>query len=68
MQPKQPIDYVKSDERLNTDDLKNMKPGQWLPQAERRPDQGSLVAALVFAGAGLIVGFVSCFLWMTVGW
>ena len=35
------------------------------PHAERRPDQGGLVAALVFSLAGLIVGFVSCFLWMT---
>ena len=65
MQPKQPIDYVKSDERLDLDKL-DMKPGQWLPQAERRPDHGGLVAALVFSLAGLIVGFVSCFLWMTV--
>ena len=61
----QPTDYVKSDERLNTDDLKNMKPGQWLPQAERRPDQGGLILAYLFAVAGLIIGFVSCFLWMT---
>ena len=50
----QPKDFVDSAERLK-------------PQAERRPDQGGLVAALVFSLAGLIVGFVSCFLWMTVG-
>ena len=51
----QPKDFVDSSERLSDK-----------PQAERRPDQGGLILAYLFAVAGLIIGFVSCFLWMTV--
>ena len=50
---KQPLDYVTSDERLK-------------PKAERRPNNDGLVCAYLFAIAGLLVGWVACFMWMTI--
>ena len=49
---REPIDYVKSDERV--------------PRGERRPES-CLVCAYIFAVAGMMAGWGMCWLWMTVG-
>ena len=50
---REPIDYVKSDERV--------------PRGERRPDDSMyLIGLFIFGLAGVLVGWMACYLWMTI--